>query len=373
LEEISLLGGIALGILMGIKHTPQTLEREAASMTASEIRSTIAGVGAFLPGHRVSSDEIAQRVQATTGFVLPPGYIERMTGIRERRHAADEQQPSDLASEAGRRAVVDAGLTVHDVDTLIFASASHDLIEPAVANLVQQKLGMARVPAFDVKNACNSLLTATDLADGLIRAGKAERVLIVAGETPSRFVDYRIRNADDLKVLFSGLTLGDGGGAILLRKADDPQYGIHYTRFHSFGEHWDLAVVLGGGAFRPHDPDAMYFRCHARDLFDVAVSKVVPEISEAVATLGWSAEEVNLVVPHQVSDQIVRQIAAGLGAEANRCALSLAYLGNTVAASVPITLDQARQEGRLKKGDKVLLVGGSSGFSSGVIGLVWSY
>lgn len=340
-------------------------------MTIMEGRSSIAGLGVYLPEARVSSGEVAERVRATTGFTLPPQCIERMTGIQERRQAASGQHPSDLACAAGRRALADAGLEPSDVDTLMFASATQDLAEPATANLLQQKLGIGQVQAFDVKNACNSLLTATDLADSLIRTGKAETVLIAAGEVCSYFVDYRIRSNADLQALFSGLTLGDAGGALVVRKASAPNRGIHYSRFRSFGEHWDLSVVMGGGTLHGRDPEATYLRSRGRDLFEIAVSCVVPEVRAALDALGWQPDDVNLVAAHQVATPIIQAVAGQCGIDVQRCAVSLPYAGNTAAASIPVALDHARAAGRLKAGDNVLCVGGASGFSVGVVGLTW--
>jgi 3-oxoacyl-(acyl-carrier-protein) synthase III len=340
-------------------------------MSSENVSSAIAGLGVYLPETHVSSAEVAARVQATTGFTLPPSCIERMTGIEERRYAAGGQHPSDLACEAGRRALADAGLTPADVDTVIFASATQDLAEPATANLLQEKLGMQRVRVFDVKNACNSLLTATDLADSLVRTGKAQTVLVAAGEVCSYFIDYRIRNAADLQSLFSGLTLGDAGGAVVLRQARVPGHGVRYSGFRSFGEHWSLSVVMGGGTLHGRDPEAAYLHCRGRELLEVAVSCVVPEIQEALHALGWTADDVDVVAAHQVALPIVHAIASQCGFAAERCAFSLPYAGNTAAASIPLALDQARRAGRLNAGAKVLCVGGASGFSVGVLGIVW--
>jgi 3-oxoacyl-[acyl-carrier-protein] synthase-3 len=342
-------------------------------MSSGDVTSTIVGLGVYLPETRVSSAEVAARVQATTGFTLPPACIERMTGIEERRYAATGQHPSDLARAAGVRALADAHLTPDDVDTLMFASASQDLAEPATANLLQQKLGITRAKVFDVKNACNSVLTATDLADSLIRTGKAETVLIAAGEVCSSFIDYRIRNAADLQVLFSGLTLGDAGGALVVRRAAEPQYGIRHSRFRSFGEYWELSVVTGGGSLHPRDPEAMYLHTRGRELFEVAVAGVVPEVRAALDQLGWTPADVDLFVGHQVAAQISQRVVTECGIDTSRCSLSLPFAGNTAAASIPVALAHARDAGRLKKGDKVLFVGGASGFSVGVIGIVWGY
>jgi 3-oxoacyl-(acyl-carrier-protein) synthase III len=340
-------------------------------VTPGAIRSSVAGLGVYLPETRVSSAQIAERVRMTTGFALPPQCIERMTGIQERRHVVNGQHPSDLACEAGRRALADADLTPADVDTVIFASATQDLAEPATANLLQEKLGIPHVRVFDVKNACNSLLTATDLADSLIRTRKAQVVLVAAGEVCSYFIDYRVRSSADLQSLFSGLTLGDAGGALVVREAREPHHGICYSGFRSFGEHWNLSVVMGGGTLHGRDPEATYLHCRGRDLFEVAVSCVVPEIQAALDALGWTADDVDVVAAHQVALPIVHAIASQCGFDPERCAFSLPYAGNTAAASIPLALDHARRAGRLNAGTKVLCVGGASGFSVGVVGMVW--
>jgi len=331
----------------------------------------VTGLGGYLPPRRVTNQEILQRVCDTTGYRIPVGLIERGTGIQERRFAAPDEQPTDLACQAAKAALVDAGRATQDVDTVIFASASRDIAEPACANLLAHKLDISAVPAFDVSNACNSLLTAVDLAEALIQSGKANTVLVAAGEKCSYLIDYRITSKADLKHLLSGLTLGDAGGALILEAGENTDYGIHYSRARSFGEHWDLSVVMGGGTCCGRDIEASYFHCQGDALFALAVDKIAPELEAMLKTTGWQPRDIALVAAHQASRNVIERLARRVGIDPGRCALSMQSSGNTAAASIPLALHQARAAGKVQAGDKVLLVGGAAGFSVAVVGLVW--
>ena len=306
----------------------------------------------------------------STGWRIPKGLIQMAAGVVERRYAPDGTSSSDLAVEAGRKALAAAGLQPGAVDHVIFASASHDVAEPATANLVQAGLGCEHAAVMDVKNACNSFLNGLDVAQAFIETGRAERVLVAAGERLSPTIKWAIEDNADLAVRLAALTLGDAGAACVVEATPDAEQGLLPGVFESDGRHWELSTVLGGGSMYGADPERMFFECRSTELQRIAVERVPAVINRVLLKLDWDIDDVALVVPHQVSRAVIQRIASLLGFPVERCMVTLDRFGNTAAASIPLALDVAVEEGRARPGDKVLLVGGAAGFSAGVIPLV---
>lgn len=331
--------------------------------------SYIAGIGSCLPERVVTSREIEERVGFREKLGLPRGTIERLSGIRERRHVEPGVGPSDLAAQAGWEALKDAGLTPDEVEVLIFAACSHDLMEPATANIVQEKLGAVNAEVFDLKNACNSFLNALDVLDAFIASKRCRIGLVVSGEVISCYIDWAVTQKKDLERKFSGLTLGDGAGAAVVRPVNGDGRSIVSIGFSSRGSEWRLAVVEAGGSLKTGEK--MLFYSDSEKLMGLALEEVSPLLSHAIAESGWTPDDVDLIIPHQASVDIIRKIAERIGVPFERCMITIDRYGNTGAASIPIALCEARREGRLKPGSKVLLAGGASGFSAGAITLVW--
>lgn len=335
----------------------------------------ITGIAHHLPAQVVTSDETTNRVMQTSSNVrLPPGLIERLSGVRERRHAATDATSSDLAVAAATHALATANLAPEAIDVLIFAAASHDVAEPATANIVQHRLGCMQAHAFDVKNACNSFLNALDLAHALIQTRRARRILLTTGEVLSPTINYRIASQQSLHWQFAGLTLGDGGAACVVEAApaDSVAGGILPGRFVSDGSQWQLSTILSGGTLLRHDNSRYYFECDSAHLQALAIEHLPRLIEQTMQELEWDfARDVQLVISHQVSLRVIRKIAEATGYPLERCMITLDTLGNTAAASIPIALSIAVEQGRVQSGDRVLLVGGAAGFSAAVVPLVW--
>ncbi|GAA2813825.1 hypothetical protein GCM10020219_102630 [Nonomuraea dietziae] len=221
-------------------------------------------IATYLPGHTRTSAEVEELIE---GFRAPRGLIERLTGIAARHVAADDQQASDLAAEAARR-------LDHDVDLLVFASASQDMVEPATAHIVAAKLGLS-CPVFDVKNACNSLLNGVQVAEALIRTGTHRRVLVCTGEVPSRAIRWQVSDREQFVDSFAGYTLSDAGAAVLV--AADRRRGIFYRDFSAQSTAWAIGTLPGGGSAHPRDPEYSYFRGDGRRLKE-AFEKVGPDL-----------------------------------------------------------------------------------------------
>lgn len=335
-------------------------------------RAFVSGVAHYLPDAVVSSADVELRVHQRTGFRIPPGSIARVTGVERRQYRATEEQCSDLAAKAARGALQRAELTASDIDVVIFASCTQDLTEPATANIVQEKLAATQAHAFDVKNACNSFLNAIDLADGLVRAGKAETVLITVGETPSLGIDWNIDSAEKLRAGIAGLTLGDAGGAAVVQAApESSERGIITSTFRTFGDKWRLATVLGGGSMHCFDPQYAFFSGNPGALREQACVHIPVVVKQVLHVSGWSPDDVDVVCCHQITTELIDAIAAKCRIDPDKCIVSVRDCGNTAAASVPIGLSRAYERGLLTPGKKVLLVGAAAGFSAAAIPIIW--
>jgi 3-oxoacyl-[acyl-carrier-protein] synthase-3 len=333
--------------------------------------TVIAGVGRYLPERVVTSHEVECMVAGGNGSRMPPGLIERVTGIRSRRYGRDDEQASDLAVAAARDAIGRSGIDPQLIDTLIFAACSQDIIEPATANIVQDKLGLVGCNAFDVKNACNSVLTAVDLVDSGIRSGKIGTALVCAGEKLNHGIAFDFSSPDELSLGFAGLTLGDAGGALVLTGCDDPRRGIRDVHFKSYGNHWDLATVMSGGTLHRMEPAHAFFRSRSAELKRVGLELTPAVVTECLAKTGWPVSDIELVCSHQVTLDGIEKLHRHFDVPLDKNVLSLIDHGNTAAASIPLSLSLALDAGRLRTGMKVLLVGVAAGFSVGVITLEW--
>ena len=332
-----------------------------------------AGVGYHLPERVVTSAEVQARVYETTRFTIPRGLVQKVTGIETRHYASDNEQASDLAYKASQIAMEQARMNPNDFDLLIFASCMQDVAEPATANILQEKLGASRAHVFDIKNACNSFLNGLDVAESLIHAGKARNALIAAGETLSYCINWGIDSVTKLRSGLSGLTLGDAGAAAILKvEPNGNGRGILPPMFKSYGDQWRLATVLGGGSmYRSAADHAYFFSARSQELREQALKYIPQFVKMTLERVGWTPDDVDLVCTHQVTMEIVEELAKLTGIAYEKCVVSVKDCGNTAAASIPIGLARAQAEGRLKPYAKVLLVGGAAGFSVGVVPIVW--
>ncbi len=332
----------------------------------------IESVAHYLPDTVVTSEDVERRVFALTGFRIPRGLIARVTGVQERRFRASDEQTSDMAVQASRQALKRAQLDVTDVDLVVFASCTQDITEPATANIVQEKLGAVNAHVFDIKNACNSFLNGLDVVDALIRAGKVQTALVCVGETPSLSVNWRVNSSEKLRSCIAGLTLGDAGGAAVLRACPDGVgRGIKASAFRSFGDKWRLATVLAGGSLYGFRQRFGHFTGNPQALRQQAVKHIPMTVQSVLTAVGWSPDDVDLVCSHQVTLDLVNTAARACGLDPDKCLVSITDCGNIAAASVPVGLSMAYEQGRLVSGSKVLMVGAASGFSVCALPLVW--
>ncbi len=316
-------------------------------------RSRIIGHGSYLPDRVVTNAELAARIETSDDWII------QRTGIRERRIAADHERCSDLALTAGRRALADAGVDpATDLDLIVLATTTPDQTFPATAARVQAALGMTRGAAFDVQAVCSGFLFALTVADNFIRLGQADTVLVIGAETYSRILDWQDRNTC---VLF-----GDGAGAVVLQSSDGDgtkaDTGILTTHLHSDGRHHDLLYVDGGVSTTQ---TAGHVRMVGREVFKHAVTCLSEVALEALAATGVRPGEVDWLIPHQANKRIIDATARKLGLPLDRVIVTVERHANTSAASVPLALDEAMTDGRIRPGQLVLLEAMGGGFSWG--------
>jgi 3-oxoacyl-[acyl-carrier-protein] synthase-3 len=331
--------------------------------------AVITGLGHYLPEKVLSSLEVENRIRSN-GYRLPEGIIQRLSGVVQRCYTPESAVSSELAALAGKHALEHANANPSSIDILIFASASQDISEPATANIVQENLECTSAHVFDVKNACLSFLNALDIAAAYIHTGRAKRILITTGEVVSPVINWQINDPDDLSEKFAALTLGDGGGACLVEVSADQERGILPGHFFSDGTHWRRSTVLSGGTLLRRDASRFYFECDSAKLHALALEHIPPLITRTLSEVSWNLQDIQLIVPHQASVPIIREICERLNYPLGRCAIIADQTGNMAAASIPVALSKAHNEGMVKQGDKILLVGGASGFSAGVIPII---
>jgi 3-oxoacyl-[acyl-carrier-protein] synthase III len=310
-------------------------------------RAVIAGTGSALPVARVSNDELAKRVDTTDEWIVA------RTGIRFRHIAAGHETTATLGTDAARRALDAAGLDAEQIDLIILATATPDQTFPASATKIQASLGIADCIAFDIAAVCSGFLYALSVADSMIVTGAANRALVIGSETFSRILDWEDRTTC---VLF-----GDGAGAVVL-EARDGEAGILASKLHADGRHNALLYVDGG----PSTTGTVgKLRMKGAEVFRHAVGNLASVMVEVLESAGLTAEDVNWVVPHQANARILDATARKLGLPPEKVIVTVDQHANTSAASVPLALDVAVRDGRIKRGDIVILEAMGGGFTWG--------
>ncbi len=322
-------------------------------------RSRILGCGSYLPRQVVSNDDLARRIDTSDDWII------QRTGIRQRHVAAAGEKCSDLALAAGRAALNASELSPSDIDLVLLATTTPDQTFPATAVRVQAALGVTRGMAFDLQAVCSGFLFALAVADNFIRLGQVRNALVIGAEVYSRILDWHDRGTC---VLF-----GDGAGAIVLGATgatpgapDAP--GVLSTHLHSDGRHHDLLFVDGGVS---STGTIGHVRMVGRDVFKHAVTCMTEAAQEALQANGMSIDDVDWLIPHQANQRILDATARKLGLPAERVVVTVDRHANTSAASVPLALDLAVRDGRIRRGHLLLLAAMGGGFSWGSALVRW--
>ncbi|MDD9715443.1 ketoacyl-ACP synthase III [Dinoroseobacter sp. PD6] len=321
-------------------------------------RAVVTGVGHYLPSRVVPNSELETLVDTTDE------WIRTRSGIERRHFAADGEQTSDLATAAAQAALDHAGLTAQDVDAVIVATSTPDLTFPAVATMVQARLGMTRGFAYDVQAVCAGFVFAMANANAMILSGQADRILVIGAETFSRIMDWTDRSTC---VLF-----GDGAGAVVLEARDGTggtaDRGILSADLNSDGRHRDILYVDGGVS---SSQTAGYLRMEGKEVFRHAIEKLAATAETALSKAGLTEADVDWVVPHQANLRIITATARKMGIGMDRVVVTVADHGNTSAASIPMALSVGVARGQIKPGDLVVTEAIGGGLSWGSVVLRW--
>jgi 3-oxoacyl-[acyl-carrier-protein] synthase III len=317
------------------------------------IYSRITGTGGYLPDKVVTNQDLEKTVDTTDQWI-----VER-TGIRKRHIARDDEYTCDLAEQAARRALDMAGVGPQDIDLIVVATTTADQIFPSTACLLQARLGIHGPAAFDVQAVCTGFIYALSVADKFIRTGAATRALVVGAETISRIIDWSDRNTC---VLF-----GDGAGAVVIEASDEP--GIISTHLHADGAYEALLRVPGGisHGYKQLVEGSGYMEMRGNEVFKVAVTTLGRIVDETLAANGMQKSDIDWLIPHQANIRIINATAKKLQTPMERVVVTVDEHGNTSAASVPLALDTAVRDGRIQRGETLLMEAFGGGFTWGSI------
>ncbi|WP_077036784.1 beta-ketoacyl-ACP synthase III [Pelomonas sp. KK5] len=315
----------------------------------------IVGTGSYLPPQRVSNADLAARL-AKDDIETSDEWIVERTGIRFRHFAADDVTSSDLALPAAQAALAAAGITASEIDLIVVATSTPDMIFPSTAALLQQKLGVHGCAAFDVQAVCSGFVYALTVADAMIKTGAASKALVVGAEVFSRILDFKDRTTC---VLF-----GDGAGAVVLAASETP--GIIASELHADGRHVDILCVPGNvaGGKVLGDP---FLKMDGQAVFKQAVSVLEKVARSVLEKAGRSEADIDWLIPHQANIRIMQGTAKKLKMSLDKLIATVDEHGNTSAASIPLALDVAVRDGRIKPGDTVMLEGVGGGFTWGAV------
>jgi 3-oxoacyl-[acyl-carrier-protein] synthase III len=324
----------------------------------SETRSVVLGIGSYLPQRILTNEELARKIDTSDD------WISQRTGIRQRHIAADGEFTSDLAIHAARRALESAQIDPQSIDLIVMGTSTPDNTFPASAVAVQAGLGITQGAAFDLQAVCSGFVYALATADGLLKTSAFKRALVIGAETFSRILDWNDRTTC---VLF-----GDGAGAIVLDAQTQPgtreDRGILISRLRSDGRYKDKLYVDGG----PSSTGTVgHLRMEGRAVFKHAVAMITGVVEDALRVTGYTVDDIDWFVPHQANKRIIDDSAHKLGVSPDKIVITVDSHGNTSAASIPLALSVAVADGRLKKGDLVLLEAMGGGFTWGSVLLRW--
>lgn len=310
----------------------------------------IIGTGSYLPEYILTNAELEKRVDTSDEWIVS------RTGIRERHIAAEGETTSDLATAAGRAALEAAGITPNQLDLILVATTTPDFIFPSVACLVQQKLGITNAcPAFDIQAVCSGFVYALATANQFIRSGSCKTALVIGAETLSRITDWSDRS--------NCILWGDGAGAVVLQASAEP--GIIATHLHADGRHENLLKVPAGPSSGYAQKSTIQMEGNA--VFKVAVNTLDAIVDETLSANGMQKSQISWLVPHQANIRIIQATAKKLGMSMDHVVVTVDKHGNTSAASIPLALDTAVRDGRIKRGEIVLMEAFGGGFTWGSV------
>ncbi len=321
----------------------------------------ITGTGSFTPDRILTNKDIEQMVDTTDAWIY------ERTGIRERRILERKEGTVEMAYRASKNAIQSAHLNPEDIKLIVIGTVSSDYYMPSAACVLQNKLKIKTAVAFDIAAACSGFIYALVVADGLMVEGRFKNALVVGADALTKFTDYKDRNTC---ILF-----GDGAGAVVV-EGGDKKSGLIAWRLYSDGSQWDKLCIPGGGSLNPPSIGTVRNRMHyikmkGKDVFKIAV-KCMEDVSlQVLEDAGLSVSDLSLFIPHQANIRIIESVSERIGISYERVFLNLDKYGNTSAASIPLALDEAVKNGRIRRGDNILLTSFGAGFTWGAVLLRW--
>jgi 3-oxoacyl-[acyl-carrier-protein] synthase-3 len=315
--------------------------------------ANIVGTGSALPERRLTNDDLSKMVETSDE------WITQRTGIKERRIAGPEDTTASLGAVASKRAIEAAGIEAKDIELIVVATITPEMVFPSTACFIGAALGIPGVPAFDMSAACSGFIYAMNTAANFIRGGQYRNVLVVGAETLSRITNYKDRN--------SCILFGDGAGAVVLRRSEDPRRGLIYASLHADGTGGDVMKCIPGSRFPICadlvDNEQQFMQIKGREVYKFAVSKFEELIEQAMRACELTKDDVKYIVPHQVNQRIIDSAMEKLGMPPSQAYVNISKYGNTSAASIPIALDEAWRAGNIKPNDVLIFVAFGGGLT----------
>jgi len=318
------------------------------------LHGAITGIGASVPSKVMTNFDFEKFLDTSDE------WITKRTGIKQRYHASDGETTVTLSVEASRRALADAGIEPDQLDLIVCATVSPDMILPSSACFIQKELGATDVPAFDVSAACSGFVYGLTIANQFIATGTYKRILVVAGDTLTRFSDFTDRG--------SCILFGDGAGAVILEATEKNDLGVRYTVMHADGEGWDFIHMPGGGSKNPASAETLedglhFIKMRGRDVYRFAVEKMQWLIGDCMDKCGLTVNDIDLVLPHQVNVRIIKSAAEKFHFPMDKLYINIDRYGNTSGASIPLALEEARRNGKVAQGSTLMMVAFGAGLT----------
>ena len=315
--------------------------------------ANITGTGSCVPERRLTNDDLAKMVDTNDE------WITQRTGIKERRIAQSGETTATLGAEAARKAIEAAGLTPKDIELIVVATITPEMVFPSTACFIGAELGIPGAPAFDMSAACSGFIYALATGANFVRCGQYKHVLVIGSETISRIVNYKDRA--------SCILFGDGAGAVVLSRTTEPKRGMLYNSMHADGTGGDVMKCVPGSRFPVSEQmlaeEQQFMQIRGREVYKFAVTKFEELIHDAMAKCELTVDQVKLIVPHQVNQRIIDSAMEKLGLTSDKAYVNIERYGNTSAASIPLALDEAWREGKVRPDDHVIFVAFGAGLT----------
>lgn len=323
---------------------------------ASSPKAVIAGYGASVPQKILTNDDISKIVDTTDE------WITTRTGIRSRHIATDGETTATLAAEAAKAALKTANVKHEDIELIIVATITPEMVFPSTASFVQETVGAKNAWVFDLAAACSGFVYALSIVQQFIETGRMKNALVIGAETLTKITNFKDRK--------SCILFGDGAGAVVLQRADDRRRGIIYSTNHSEGDRWQALSCQAFGSRYPADkklknPDKVYMDINGREVYQQAIRRIVDTVSQCLDHCRLTMDDVKMIIPHQMNARIIESAVKRLEVPDEKVFMNIAEYGNTSAASIPIALDECARTGKIQRGDIVMFVAFGAGFTWG--------